>query len=245
MRIALISDIHANLPALEKVLEDIGRQDCDLVICLGDLVNFAGWDNEVISLIRSRNIPAICGNHDEGIGNNRPHFPFSYSGRAQKEFGLRSIEQVNASITTANRKYLAGLPFSLRFAFNKMSLLMVHGSPRSNLDYMREEVSAKKWTDFLPETPADVLCMGHTHIPYHKILSATDVPWHKQVHLINAGSVGKPKHGNNKACYTTIEIMNTDLEVIFHFVSYPVEEVIRHLHKLGFSDAYDNFLRKR
>ncbi|HVS97763.1 MAG TPA: metallophosphoesterase, partial [Puia sp.] len=68
MRIAILSDIHANLPALEAVLFDIGQQHADCIYCLGDLVNFAGWDNEVIHLVRQSNIPTVQGNHDEGIG---------------------------------------------------------------------------------------------------------------------------------------------------------------------------------
>lgn len=83
MKLAFISDIHANLPALMAVWEDIQKQKPDVVYCLGDLVNFAGWDNEVIGFIRSKNIPTLQGNHDEGIGNNYGTFSYSYKTEAQ------------------------------------------------------------------------------------------------------------------------------------------------------------------
>ena len=76
MKLTFISDIHANLPALEAVWTDIQKHAPDNIFCLGDLVNFAGWDNEVIDFIKQHNITTIQGNHDEGIGNRQNDFRF-------------------------------------------------------------------------------------------------------------------------------------------------------------------------
>ena len=144
MKLVFISDIHANLPALEAVWEDIQKHSPDIIFCLGDLVNFAGWDNEVIDFIRSHNIITIQGNHDEGIGNRNDNFPFSYQTQAQKEFGMLSIKSVQEKITEANRNFLRTLPFSVlvtfKFPTQTICLAMVHGSPRSNVDYVKEEM---------------------------------------------------------------------------------------------------------
>ncbi len=70
MKIALFSDVHANLPALEAVLLDIDSRHPDAIYCLGDLVGYATFPNEVVDLIRHRKIPTIAGNYDEGVGNN-------------------------------------------------------------------------------------------------------------------------------------------------------------------------------
>jgi predicted phosphodiesterase len=71
MRIAIFSDVHGNLPALEAVLTDIGRQQCDAVYCLGDLVGYAPFPNEVIARIREEGVPTIMGNYDDGVGFDR------------------------------------------------------------------------------------------------------------------------------------------------------------------------------
>jgi predicted phosphodiesterase len=146
MKLAIISDIHANLPALEAVFRDIEKENPDEIYCLGDLVNFAGWDNEVIDLIRQRNILTIQGNHDEGIGHGKTDFPFSYSSPAQKEFGLASIQNVNKDLSDDHRSYLRNLPFSAqleyRFPFHPVRLTLTHGSPLSNNDYIQPESGA-------------------------------------------------------------------------------------------------------
>src|SRR5215467_2597213 len=111
MKLAIISDIHASLPALRAVLDHIASHTPDDIYCLGDLVNFAGWDNEVIELIKARGITTVQGNHDDGIGHQRSDFPFSYSTEAKKAFGERSIQLVNSRLSTVNRLYLRNLPF--------------------------------------------------------------------------------------------------------------------------------------
>jgi predicted phosphodiesterase len=114
MRIAFISDIHANLPALEAIWKDIAQQAPDSIYCLGDLVNFAGWDNEVVDFIRSNKIASIQGNHDEGIGSGSHDFSFSFSSPEQKLFGFASINKVNETIRNDNRDYLKSLPFMIQ-----------------------------------------------------------------------------------------------------------------------------------
>lgn len=254
IRLAIISDIHANLPALEAVLSDIDAMKPDGIFCLGDLVNFGNRDNETIRIIRNRNIPTIMGNHDEGIGNNLSVFPYSYQGEAQKQFGLDSIRMVNQNILAENRQFLKNMPSGLKLQYplskGITTLTLAHGSPVSNKEYIRETTSLQHFRELLDESNCDVLLMGHTHRPFHRILSKNDTRSTIFCHVINAGSVGKPKQGNNKACYVILTI-NPDknlsdadwLNVEFRFLKYEVEKTIRHIHEAGLSDAYDSFLR--
>ena len=253
MKIALISDIHANLPALEAVLEDIQTHQPDDIYCLGDTVNFAGWDNEVINLIRKKDITCIQGNHDEGIAWRKTVFPFSSNTEKQKQFGQQSIHLVNERITNENRTYLSNLPFMLqlqfRFPFHDIRLAMVHGSISSNTEYVKADTKEEYLLEMMEAVNADVLLMGHTHIPYHKAIYCEEENRKIYRHAINVGSVGKPKHGNSKACYTILTI-NHDADlaspdavnVQFHYVPYDVKKVIRHIKKMGLPDAYDTFL---
>jgi putative phosphoesterase len=254
MEIAIISDIHANLPALEAVLKDIQKHNPDEIYCLGDLVNFAGWDNEVIELIRKNHITCLQGNHDEGIGNHQEDFPYSYKNDAQKIFGLKSIEIVNNSITQENRNYISCLPFMLKlefhFPFHPIRISMVHGSTSSNTEYVKPNVSDDYLMEMMDAVDTDILLMGHTHIPFHRAIFCEEENRKVYKHAINVGSVGKPKHGDNKSCYSLITInRETDLSnpasvsVQFEYVNYDVKKVIRKIHSLKLGNAYDEFLK--
>jgi predicted phosphodiesterase len=253
MKFVFISDIHANLPALEAVWQDIQQHQPDDIFCPGDLVNFAGWDNEVINFIREHGITSIQGNHDEGIGYGNLHFKYSYKNQAQKEFGVASIAYVNNTITPGNRRYSQSLPFSVkfefRFPFHSSRLCIIHGSPLSNTDYILPGTDEERLLEMLDQVNTDILIGVHTHKPFHKAIY-TEVENHKLYrHFINAGSVGKPKHGDNRACYVLLNIdESTELNdpssiaVRFFYVPYDEEKVIEKIHSVGLGNAYDDFL---
>lgn len=254
MKLAFISDIHANLPALIAVLKDIEQQQPDDIYCLGDLVNFAGWDNEVIELIRSRNITCIQGNHDEGIGYRHHDFPFSYSNEAQKHFGHLSIQRVNKIISEAHRRFLSELPFMLqlefRFPFHHLKLAMVHGSISSNNEYVQKDTPDEYLLELLDSINADVLLMGHTHVPYHKAIFCEEENRKIYRHVINAGSVGKSKSGNTDGCYCMVQIHGNinlsspeSVQVQFSHVPYNRAQVIAKIEKAQLPDAYHAYLK--
>lgn len=253
MKLAFISDIHANLPALAAVLKAIKPHAPDDIYCLGDLVNFAGWDNPVIDLIRQNDISCIQGNHDEGIGYRHQDFPFSYSNEAQKHFGQLSIRRVNKVITEENRRFLADLPFMLQlefhFPFHNVRVAMVHGSVSSNNEYVQKDTADATLLEMMAYVNADILLMGHTHIPYHKAIYGEVENRKIYRHAINVGSVGKPKDGSTDACYCILEIHNTidlgnpdALNVQFHYIPYNTSEVADQIRMDGMPDAYNAYL---
>lgn len=147
MKIALFSDIHANFPALQAVLSDIDSQNPDLVYCLGDLVGYAPYPNEVINQIRRRKIPTIAGNYDEGIGLASDNCGCAYKTDTDKSMGAISIDYTNSLVGKEERAYLKNLPrhFALDFEFNSENfrLLLVHGSPRKINEYLFEDRDEK------------------------------------------------------------------------------------------------------
>lgn len=121
MNIALFSDIHANLPALQAVLADIDRRKPDAIYCQGDLVGYAPYPNEVIRLIRERKIPTIAGNYDEGIGLASDNCGCAYKTDHDESNGAVSIDYTNQIIGTEERRFLKHLPrhFAVDFEFNR------------------------------------------------------------------------------------------------------------------------------
>ena len=147
MRIVLFSDIHANLPALEAFFKDIDSRNYDSIYCLGDLVGYNIWPNEVINEIRRRGIPTIAGNYDQGIGLASDECGCAYKTEPEKDMGKISISFTNSIVKPEERKYLRTLPAHIKVEFqlnnDKLNLLLVHGSPRKINEYLFEDRDEK------------------------------------------------------------------------------------------------------
>jgi putative phosphoesterase len=209
MKIALFSDIHANLPALEAFFKDLDAREVDQIYCLGDLVGYNIWPNEVISEIRKRNIPTIAGNYDFGIGRKSDDCGCAYKTNLEKANGAVSISYTNKIVKEEERSYLRTLPAHIKIEFqlnqDKLNLLLVHGSPRKINEYLFEDRDEKSLRRIMEQADADILCFGHTHKPYHRVLNGTGGKPHYR-HAINIGSVGKPKDGNPQGGYVILTI---------------------------------------
>src|SRR3954464_12638542 len=170
MKIALFSDIHANLPALEACLANIDKNKPDAVYCLGDLVGYNIWPNEVIDEVRKRGIPTIAGNYDFGIGRAGNDCGCAYKTDEEKGMGKISIAYTNEVVKDEQRAYLRTLPAHIRLEYqlnnDKLNVLLVHGSPRKVNEYLFEDRDEKSMLRIMEGADADVLCFGHTHQPY-------------------------------------------------------------------------------
>ncbi|MDZ7715202.1 MAG: metallophosphoesterase family protein [Balneolaceae bacterium] len=251
MKIALFSDIHANIDALNPVLDDIYSRSPDAVYCLGDLVGYAPFPNEVIQTIREKGIPVIAGNYDQGVGLNSDDCGCAYQTEEDKARGAESIAYTNQIISDENRDYLRSLPAHLRIEFgvntDPYHLLLVHGSPRKINEYLFEDRKDKSMIRMMERAEAHIMAFGHTHKPYHKILEDSDG---KYRHAINIGSVGKPKDGDPKACYAMLEwdgdlnlTEAKDLDVEFIRVAYDVEKAANAVEESPLPNAFADMLR--
>jgi putative phosphoesterase len=254
MRIALFSDVHANLPALEAVLADIDRRQPDAVYCLGDLVGYAPWPNEVVAEIRRRRIPTIAGNYDEGVGLASDNCGCAYKTDADKDLGAQSIAFTNELVKAEERAYLRGLPRHLRIDFGgkegMIKLLLVHGSPRKINEYLFADRPEDSLLRILEQADADVLFFGHTHKPFHRQLASGSGSDTRYRHAVNIGSVGKPKDGDPRACYVLLTVDGESsladpesIGVEFVRVAYDVEQAARAVEESPLPDAYADMLR--
>lgn len=254
-RIALFSDIHANLPALEAFFADVEARQPDFMYCLGDLVGYNIWPNEVIDEIRKRNIPTIAGNYDFGIGRESDDCGCAYKTEEEKANGAVSIAFTNKIIKPAQRHYLRTLPAHIKVEFqlnnDRLNLLLVHGSPRKINEYLFEDRDEKSLLRIMKEADADIMCFGHTHKPYHRILDSNEGDQPHFRHAINIGSVGKPKDADNRGGYVMLTIdeqssvLNKDsIEVEFIRFAYDVEKAARAVEASELPNAYAENLRK-
>lgn len=200
MKIAIISDIHANLPALQATLKSIEAQQPDAVYCLGDLVGYNIWPNEVVDAIRDKGIATLAGNHDAKAKKIRNAVDGDSSSYAYKIIGDSQL------------RYLATLPAHIRLEFKPnnmpLTILMVHGSPYSNKEYLLSDKDETEFINIFNATGCHVLLCGHSHKPYHRVLEYSSTNGTQYFHAINAGSVGKPKDGDPRACYVILTLDN-------------------------------------
>ncbi len=254
MKIALFSDIHSNLPALEAFFENLDEHQPDATYCLGDLVGYNIWPNEVIKEIKKRQIPTIAGNYDFGIGRSSDDCGCAYKTDDEKANGAVSISFTNENVKDEERKYLRTLPahINIEFQLNEenLNLLLVHGSPRRINEYLFEDRAEKSLLRIMRDANADIMCFGHTHKPYHRVLEDEENATLTYRHAVNLGSVGKPKDGNPQGCYVILHIdgntsksIKDSLKVEFVRFEYDVEKAAKAVEESILPNAYATALR--
>ncbi|MDO8992609.1 metallophosphoesterase [Daejeonella sp.] len=234
MKIALFSDIHANLPAFDAFLKDLDSRKADAIYCLGDLVGYNVWPNEIINEIRKRGIATLIGNHDLKV-KALPQITKEELATSGKDYAYHIIEP-------ENRAYLQNLPSHIKLEFKlhdqEFNVLMVHGSPRSVDEYVLENTDSVYVTELMNESGANILCVGHSHKPYHRIISRD-----KQV--INIGSVGKPKDGNPQGCYVMLTLDDINpINVEFIRFDYDVDKAVKGIEESPLPDEFGERLRE-
>jgi predicted phosphodiesterase len=244
MRYALISDIHANLPALEAVLADIDRRDAiDATYHLGDLVGYAPWPNEVVELIRARSIAGASGNYDSTVATNDKHCGCRYEDPRQEALSHESFAWTKAHVSPATRASLGALPFRLDVRplgghQSGPTVILVHGTPTLNTLYWTEDRPDSfrtKMAQLAGARAGDVMACGHTHVPWHAEVDG--------IHFVNTGSVGRPKDGDWRAGYVLLEIDAQHVGVEFIRVEYDVERAARAIVESDLPHEFAAFLR--
>lgn len=234
MRFAVFSDVHGNKHALLKVLKDIHAQNPDMIMCLGDLVGYGAFPSEVIEIIKDNNISTVMGNYDDAIANQRLVCGCDYPNEKAMEIGTKSIMWTTENINEAGKEFLKSLPTKIVKTVNRHKVLFVHGSPQRLNEYLYEDLPAEYVLQMMQEAGADVLVCGHTHLPYHRII--------ERHHVINVGSVGKPKHGDPMAMYAIINL-DADIKVSFNKVPYDHETAAQAIEEAGLPAEFATILR--
>jgi predicted phosphodiesterase len=244
MRYALISDIHANLPALRAVLADIdARDDIDAIYHLGDLTGYAPWPNEVVSLLRERGIPGIAGNYDSTVATDYKHCGCRADTPHDEELSHLSYEWTRARVTGETKQYLGSLPFRVDIRplgghVSGPTITLVHGNQTLNTVYVTEDRPdsfLEKMAKDVGARSGDIVCFGHTHKPWQRAVGG--------VQFINTGSVGRPKDGDWRACYVLLTIDQTGATVEFVRVSYDVDQAASAIRESDLPNEFAEVLK--
>ena len=223
--IAIITDIHANLPALHAALDRIDELSIERIYCGGDLVGYGPHPNEVCALIQERGIPTIYGNYDYAIARDEHDCGCAYVTEHDRELGQQSVEWTLVNTSQESKDFMRGLPFDLRFALGESEIHLVHGSPRKVNEYLFEDKPASLYERLAAAETADVLVFGHTHKPWVADFGGA--------RFVNCGSVGKPKDGDPRGAFAVLTASAAGVEVAIERVAYDTEAVAREVAEAG------------
>lgn len=244
VRLALLSDVHANLHALDAVLADIdARSDIVGRYHLGDLVGYSPFPNEVVERIRSQAIPGVSGNYDSTVAHRYSHCGCRSENPVQEAEAHESFAWTLANVSEPTREMLAALPFRLDLRplgghGAGPAVILLHATPVNNLVYVTED----RPDDFLRKMAAqagakagDVIAFGHTHKPWSRVVD--------NVLFVNTGSVGRPKDGDPRAGWTLLTLGDSAPRAEQVRVPYDVESACAALLAAGLPAAFAETLR--
>jgi predicted phosphodiesterase len=244
VKYALISDIHANLPALEAVLADIAkRPEVAATYHLGDLVGYAPWPNEVVALLRDSAIAGVAGNYDSTVGTDYKHCGCRYEDPHQEELSHLSYDWTRKHVSPTTKQFLAGLPFRVDLLPNGGHLagprvVLVHGTPTLNTLYWAEDRPDEfclKMAQHAGAKSGDVIAFGHTHKPWHREIQG--------IHFVNTGSVGRPKDGEWRAGYVVLTMDAGTVTLEFPRVEYDLERAMSGIRASELPHEFAEYLR--
>jgi predicted phosphodiesterase len=248
---AIISDVHGNLEALHAVLEDIDRERVDAIDCLGDVVGYGPNPCECVKLVRDRCHLVLLGNHDQGALFD----PDGFNSGAERAIRWTRMQlELHDRLPRNSKAMLTDFLGELPRSHTEGDLLFVHGSARRPLDeyVFPEDIYDPLKISHIFELVGRYCFQGHTHIPGvfttgPEFLAPTvpagdreaviELPRHKA--MINVGSVGQPRDGDNRACYAILE---DDQRVRFRRIEYPFAVTTKKIHDIA---DLDNFLGDR
>lgn len=221
MKVALIGDVHANLPALEAVLAHAQEQGVEAIWNLGDFVGYGAFPDEVVQLLRREAVLSIVGNYDLKV--------LQFKDKKKKWRKKKPVEKYLAfwwaheNLSKKSRKYLQFLSQEIRMKVGGRRILLTHGSPHSNEEPLTLGTTDDRLVELAQIAKADVIICGHSHQPFVRRVGG--------VWFINTGSVGRPDDGDPRACYAILQIDSSNLEVEHYRVAYDIDRAVAEIRE--------------
>lgn len=232
MKIAVISDIHGNIQALDAVLKNIEQENCEKIFCLGDLAMAGPQPSETIEkiqeLMQTKDFTIIQGNTDEMIANCDNQMLHLL--QENNPIMANALQNDVTVVTEAQKKFLRNLPKQKELEIDGVKILLVHGSPRKNNENIYDNLKIEDVEEMLEGVDSQVVFCGHTHVPcgYQTNTKQT---------VVNVGSVGRPFSQEPKSCYAIIEINGAEFSIKHNLVNYDVQTASKILEQRQFEGA--------
>jgi len=234
---AILSDIHANIDALNAVLDRVDRLEVDGIVCLGDVVGYNAMPNECVSLIAERNIQTVLGNHDAVACGIEEPWGFN-------KFALDAVLWTREQISDTTLEWLNNLPDTLNYG----EFVAVHGAPKNHNIYLFSWEDVVPHLEFMDEQNCKVCFVGHTHTP--AVFSARRMDSldntgrivldPETVYFINPGSVGQPRDNNPEAAFGLFDTETRTFELMR--APYDVERASRRVRDAHLPQLLSNRL---
>jgi len=228
MRIALIGDVHANLPALEAVLADAHERGVEAIWNIGDFVGYGAFPDEVVKRLQQEEALSIIGNYDIKALGVKKKKKKRKDGKVPEKW--LAFDWAHDNLSKSSRKYLSSLPKEVRLEFEGKRILLTHGSPAANDEYIGTNTSAKRLEELAELADANIVISGHSHRPFKE--KFVDV-W-----FINTGSVGRPDDGDPRACYAIMQLRPNFFQLRHYRVEYDVKQAVKAIRKNGLPEDF-------
>ena len=228
MKVALIADIHANLPALEAVLAHAREAGVEAIWNAGDSVGYGPFPDEVVRLLRKEDILSVLGDFDHTVLRFKKRKDKLRKSEVREKYV--AYEWAYDNLSKKSTKYLRFLSKEMRMKVKGWRVLLTHASPGGGKKPVEIEGPDDELRDLAQEAKADVVVLGHTHQPaLRKVRGA----WY-----INPGSVGRQSDGDPRTSYARLDITSNDLEVTHYRLEYDVDSVVAALREAGLPKAF-------
>lgn len=234
MKIALLGDVHANLPALQTTLAHAQQQKIQAIWNIGDWVGYNPYPNQVIDTLRRAGAVSIVGNYDlKVLRFKKKKKTWKKSKHPLKYLAFKWAYQ---TLSKKNRRYLAALPRELVLRYKKNVVLLTHGSPHSNNEGLSEETPARRLQELAQMSRANIIVSGHSHRPFARQING--------VWFINTGSVGRPDDSDRRASYAVLTLKSNKVRVEHFRLEYDIKRVVKKIHAEKLPAEFGEMLRR-
>jgi putative phosphoesterase len=220
MKILLLSDIHANFPALKACINFLPVDSFDAIYNCGDSLVYGPFPNQTLHWLQKNNVPTILGNTDKKVIKLLKGLSFKKPQKEEKRVMYTwTAEQLNSS----GKKYIRSLGKSMTFSIGGHIIGLFHGSPEHPNEFLFPDTNQQRFDELARYCPCDIIITGHSHTPYHKHVGST--------HFINPGSVGRMFDSNPAASCAVLTIKKHSIKLVHHRISWPIQQTIKALKK--------------
>lgn len=234
MRVALIGDVHANLPALDAVLEHAESQAVEAIWNVGDFVGYNAFPEEVVQRLRAEGAISVVGNYDLKV-LKFPKKKAKWRAKKRPEKYM-AFKWAYKSLSEQSRAYLSSLPRDVRLEVAGRRVMLTHGSPSSVSEHLYVDTPEERLLELAGIAQADVIVVGHSHIAFSR---QVDDVW-----FTNTGSVGRQDDGDPRAAYAVMDLDDGEVKVWHHRIDYDIEVATAAIRQAGLPRAFEEMVRQ-